>query len=131
MNLRHLLNLRIFLVFLSLAAFLFGTDSRAQFRYENVSLVRVVDGDTVRLQIEIEPGLVRASQSCRLLRVDAPELFQPGGKEAKAALENFLAGKKLAVQVKGRDAFGRFLVELWAGGENVSDWILSSRKPPA
>jgi endonuclease YncB( thermonuclease family) len=138
-----------------------GSAQQPIVRYERVELVRVVDGDTVRLNVEIEPGLWRRDVRCRLARVNMPELSKEPhqaaskerarplgvakeapveagpvsaegsarragpGEEAKAALEEFLRGKKLRVEIgrRGRDKYGRWLIELFADGENVSDWI--------
>lgn len=93
-------------------------------QYRNVELVRVVDGDTVRVSVELEPGLWRKDQSCRLLRVDAPERGTQEGKAAAGALTEFLSAKQLRVEPHGRDRWGRWLVEIWADDENVSDWLL-------
>ena len=42
----------------------------------------------------------------RLWGIDAPELNQPWGKAAKAALEEFLRKRELSITVKGK-SFGR------------------------
>ena len=113
--------------------------------YSDVQLVRVVDGDTVRLDLHVAPDLWYKNVSCRLLRIDAPEMRTAGGAEARRGLIQFLQGKKLAATVKGKDRFGRFLIELFvqeppvaspsaplrAGAPgsdaiNVSDWLVRS-----
>ncbi len=97
----------------------------AQFLYRRAELVRVVDGDTVRLTLEIAPGQFLRNQSCRLLRIDAPEMRTELGPHSKRGLEEFLAGKKLEAEARARDRFGRLLIELTADGDNVSDWMVS------
>ena len=121
---------------LALAAFwalLLAVVAESQYRYDRVRLVRVVDGDTVRLDIETEPGRLARNKACRLLRMDAPEMGSAGGAEARAALEGFLRGKKLFVEVRGEDRGGRWLIELFVQSrdrdgavvsENVSDWMV-------
>lgn len=94
------------------------------FHYDHATLVRVVDGDTIRVDVEIEAGLVRKNVSCRLLRIDAPEMSTASGPIVKAALANFLYGKTLRIDYDKPDSFGRWLIELWADGQNVSDWLL-------
>jgi len=89
------------------------------------TLVRVVDGDTLRLTLDLGFYLRREDQSYRLLRINAPELNTDEGKAAKAALEAYLAGKSLLVQTQKADSFGRFLAEVYANGANVSDWLVS------
>ncbi len=50
--------------------------------------MQVVDGDT--LDVEHEDGTVN---KIRLANIDAPELAQEGGQEAKDALESLVQGK--------------------------------------
>lgn len=109
-------------------------------------LVRVVDGDTLHLEIETVPGAWQEF-TCRLRRVDAPELPTRAGKKAKAEVETLLLRSKwrltrnvesdrakreyvsaiLEVEAHGRDKYRRLLVELWADGKNVSDWLLEKK----
>jgi endonuclease YncB( thermonuclease family) len=89
-------------------------------RYESVQLVRVVDGDTLRLNVQVEPGLWRMDHPCRLLRFSAPERYTQKGKAATAALDALVRGRRLTVEVSGRDHFGRWLIELYAAADNVS-----------
>ena len=89
-------------------------------------LIRCVDGDTVILDIDLGFYEWRLGQSYRLLRIDAPEMNTPEGKEAKLELEKYLAGKTLIAQTQKSDNFGRFLVELYADGKNVSDYLVES-----
>ena len=89
-------------------------------------LVRCTDADTVRLIVDVGFNMTRREAAYRLLRVNAPELNTPEGKASKAALEAYLLGKKLTAQTFKSDAFGRYLVELTANGESVSDWLVSS-----
>lgn len=103
-----------------------GTQAVPAFHYDHVALVRVVDGDTVRLDAEIASGLLARNVSCRLLRISAPEMNMAEGTAAKAALAAFLAGKVLRVDYDKPDSFGRWLVELWADGQNASDWLVAN-----
>ncbi len=87
-------------------------------------LIRVVDADTVRLELDVGFHMRRQDQPYRLLRIDAPELSTQAGKDAKAALEQHLLGKMLVATTYKSDSFGRYLAELFADGENVSDWLV-------
>ena len=89
-------------------------------------LVRVVDGDTVLLDLDLGFHEWRIGQSYRLLRINAPEMNTVEGKAAKAALEKFLEGKVLVAATQKSDNFGRYLTELRANTDNVSDWLVSS-----
>lgn len=82
-------------------------------------VVRVVDGDTVRVLFEGK------EEPLRLIGVDAPELMnegkgnlrnQPGGFEAAAWLEAKLAGDpqvRLEFDTDLRDRYGRLLAYAW------------------
>jgi endonuclease YncB( thermonuclease family) len=53
------------------------------------ALIQVIDGDTLRLDIDL--GFhVRTQQDIRLLAVSAPERNQPGGEEATTWVEDWL-----------------------------------------
>lgn len=90
------------------------------------TLVRVVDADTLRLTLDLGFYIRRFDQPYRLLRINAPEMNTEAGKAAKGWLEVFLAEKPLTAQTQKSDSFGRFLIECWAGGENVSDALVSA-----
>ena len=94
-------------------------------------LVRVIDGDTVVLDLDLGFYQWRLGRSYRLARIDAPELNTELGKVARAAVDAFLVGESLLVksllaQTSKADNFGRFIVELLADGENVSDWLVAN-----
>ena len=88
-------------------------------------LLRVVDGDTVRLDLDLGFYQWRHDQSYRLLRINAPEMNTVEGGAAKIALEGFLTDKKLVAHTEKSDHFGRFLVDLSANEESVSDWLVA------
>jgi micrococcal nuclease len=82
-------------------------------------LVRVVDGDTVDLVIDLGFDTSR-KERFRLYGVDAPEMNTAEGKEAKAWLEDairplepiYVQTIQLSTKVK-RDKYGRFLAVLY------------------
>ncbi len=85
-------------------------------------LVRVVDGDTVRLRLR-PPGPVE--ESVRLLNIDTPERGRPGYRQASAALHALLARGPLRLEFETpgaprRDRYGRLLAYLFAGELNVN-----------
>jgi micrococcal nuclease len=76
--------------------------SRAEYRADKVYAKEVLDGDTFKLD---------SGETVRLAEVNAPELDECYGPEAKAALTKVLAGKPLRLirdEVDG-DKFGRYL----------------------
>lgn len=68
----------------------------AQVRY-------VVDGDSIWVRPESGGALVKL----RLDGIDAPEICQNGGAEARTALTELVRGQRLQVTVWAHDAYGR------------------------
>lgn len=89
-------------------------------------LVRVVDGDTVILDIDLGCHVWLHDQRCRLLGINAPESHtetKEAGNAATAWLRELLADAKellIRTHVDKSDSFGRILVELWADGHNIN-----------
>lgn len=86
---------------------------------------RVIDGDTV--EVEVDCGFsVRVEAAVRLLGVDAPELREPGGIEARAALSALVAEGagawplvvRTARRAEGGEArsFLRYVGQVWTVG---------------
>ena len=73
-------------------------------RYE---VVRIVDGDTLIVRVEGK------NERVRLRRLNAPELDEEGGQEAKEALERrFPAGSRVKIEIFARDKYGRIVAEI-------------------
>lgn len=90
-------------------------------------LVRVVDADTVVLDLDLGFYQWRLNRSYRLARINAPELSTPEGVAARAALvERLASASAFLVQTSRADSFDRWIVELYADGANVSDWLVAS-----
>lgn len=86
------------------------------------SLVQVVDGDTVDLDIDVGFYL-RARVRVRLMGVDAPEKRKATMLSARASelwLRERLQGQDLLVRTYKSDAFGRWLADLFIVGSSVS-----------
>lgn len=81
---------------------------------------RIVDGDTLVLQPE-----GKAPIDVRLRDMDAPEICQAHGPEAKKALEEFALGKKATLTPSGRDSFGRTVGFVTVDGQSVSKWMVA------
>ena len=99
------------------------------YTYEHVTLLRVVDGDTI--QVSIDVGFrFQTTQILRLLELDTPERGQAGFLEAKAKLQAVLQpwlGRLVVTTVK-QDSFGRWLAHVSVGGLDVSrlmrEWMV-------
>ncbi len=74
----------------------------------------VHDGDTIRVSNSAEELKIR------FCGIDAPEIDQPGGVEAREYLKKILddGGNKVKLDIVDTDRYGRKVAEVWAGGSN-------------
>lgn len=80
---------------------------------------KAVDGDTFHFMWPV-PG------TCRVARINAPELCEPGGKEAKDWLTMLMPQFRLLV-VLGRDKYGRTLADVQLkDGKLLSDAMVAA-----
>lgn len=76
-------------------------------------VIKVSDGDTIHLQY-IKPVTGKYEKvKIRLYSIDTPEMKQPGGKEAKHQLTEFIHGEIVKVRVVDIDRYGRYVGEIW------------------
>lgn len=88
-----------------------------------VSLLEVVDGDTIRVALDGDVETVR------LDGINAPEVGECFGKQAADFLEGLLAGGEIRLEQTpsdARDRFGRMLGFVTAGGERVNARMVAS-----
>lgn len=86
--------------------------SHTTHRYRVLAVRKVVDGDTVDLVLDVGFYL-SAALRFRLLGVDTPERGQPGGAEATAFVQAWLAEQPdLTAHTRKADSFGRWLVDV-------------------
>ena len=77
-----------------------------------------IDGDT----INVTPNWKWNDQSgsrVRLAGVDAPELHEPGGQQAKRKLLNLVYGKEVDLRNVQTLSYGRLVCDVYVGGSNV------------
>jgi endonuclease YncB( thermonuclease family) len=79
-------------------------------------VTRVTDGDS----LWVEPSAQGAPVELRLEGIDAPEICQAWGPEAKQALAELVLGKPVSVRTVGRDTHGRTLGTLYLGEQNIN-----------
>ena len=85
-------------------------------------LVRVVDGDTLVVALEVSPG-VFIEQKLRLRGLDCPEMSTPEGRVAKRFVEALLedSAGDLVIHTTKPDKYDRYLAEVFvptkSGGE--------------
>lgn len=76
----------------------------------------VSDGDT----LWVRPADGGAPRKVRVHGIDAPELCQAHGAEARSALQRELLGLAVRVQPLRHDDYGRLLARLWHADEDVA-----------
>ncbi len=76
---------------------------------------KVQDGDSLWLKPDDGPPIV-----VRLRDIDAPELCQAWGDEARRALADLALGKQALLRINGRDAHGRTLGSVMVDDVNLS-----------
>ena len=99
------------------------------YRYK-VDIVKVIDGDTVDVDIDLGFGMVYKKQRVRLKGIDTPESRTRNleekkfGLAAKAYLKEELTGEDAYTHIElvshDKGKFGRILGELFVGGSSCS-----------
>jgi len=91
------------------------------------AVLKVVDGDTVHLDVELGFD-VRRRDSFRLFGINAPEMSTPEGVAAKDWLiEALKPGLDMVTTHKDdREKFGRYLGTLWVKGKNLNEAMIEA-----
>lgn len=82
------------------------------YEYRHVVIERVIDGDTLALEIDLGNKL-HWRDSFRLNGIDTPERGQPGYTEAIDHLKRLLLMPLSRIETHKPDKYGRWLVDLW------------------
>jgi endonuclease YncB( thermonuclease family) len=77
--------------------------------------VHAVDGDTIRY----------GNERIRIRGLDAPELSESGGPEARQRLADLLRSGTISVIPHGQDVYGRTVADVFVNGQNVSEILVS------
>jgi micrococcal nuclease len=116
----------------------FGTEPPG---YERAHVSRVVDGDTIRVDIlEIVDGpgageaVVGENYPVRLIGIDTPESVKPGspvecfGRESSAALKALVEGSevRLVKDVENTDRYDRLLRYVYIGAEMANARLVAN-----
>jgi len=108
---------RLFLLpMLVLLASLLGGPGPAQAATLSGVVQRVVDGDSFYLDRPEQPPLL-----LRISNIDAPELCQPWGQEARAALQDLVLNQSVTVVTGSRDRQGRTWARVRVGALDVGE----------
>lgn len=95
------------------------------YRYK-VEVTRIVDGDTVDVNVDLGFGMVYRKQRVRMMGIDTPESRTRDleekfyGKQSKYHLENILKDKDIELLSHDKGKFGRILGELFVGSSAYS-----------
>ena len=95
------------------------------YRYK-VYVTRVVDGDTVDVDVDLGFSTILKKQRVRMMGIDTPESRTRNleekfyGKASKAHLESILAEGEVQLQSHGKGKFGRILGELFVEDSSYS-----------
>lgn len=84
-------------------------------RWQGV-VTHVTDGDS----LWVRPSAGGAPQRIRLHGIDAPEICQADGPEARAALQRLIEGRELQLQVLRVDDYGRPIARVTVQGVDVA-----------
>lgn len=85
-----------------------------------VTVVHVTDGDT--LWVQAAAGGERLQ--VRVQGIDAPEICQPWGEQARLALVQQLLHQPVVLDTRGRDDYGRLLARVHWSGQDVGAWLV-------
>lgn len=80
----------------------------------------VFDGDT----LWVRPSDGGRTRKLRIEGIDAPEICQEGGVAARDALRQRLSGRTVTVHEHRRDTYGRPLVDVALGNEDIAAWMV-------
>ncbi len=69
--------------------------------------VSVADGDTITVMADEVGGRENKKMKIRLYAIDCPEKKQEFGLKAKEFIENLILNKRVEIEVKGVDQYGR------------------------
>ena len=102
----------------------------------NATVVRIVDGDTIRLDIDLGFDIILKNQSVRLYKVDTPECRTRDLKEkaagllAKVVVQNLVAvGERVFIRTKldTKGKFGRLLgTIITADNLNINEHLIDN-----
>lgn len=94
--------------------------------YYKAEIVRVIDGDTLEVDIDLGFDRIRTRQKLRLLRVNTPERKTSDTWRAATEITSDIvfSSKTIVIQTVKKDSFGRWLSEVWCDGVNLNDILV-------
>jgi len=91
-------------------------------------VVRVIDGDTVVVHMEVVPGLIFHEAHVRVQGINAPEMNTVAGKNAKTVAEAWLpVNSIITITMEDTDKYGRMLGKItMSDGRIFGDLMIAS-----
>lgn len=97
------------------------------------TVVKVIDGDTLQLNIDLGFAITYNDQKVRLARINCPEVSTEEGLKVKEIVTNFLLNKTVIINTTKdtKDKYGRYLAEVNVvdnSGKiiNLNDYLLTN-----
>lgn len=98
-------------------------------REHQATCVRVIDGDTIVCQVDLDFNLV-ITLTFRLFGINAPETrgeSREDGLASKVALASLIEGKPVKLETANKqDKYGRYLAEVHFEETHVNSWLVKN-----
>jgi micrococcal nuclease len=85
------------------------------------TVTHVTDGDS----LWVRPAAGGPARQLRVQGIDAPEICQAWGREARDALAAQVLHRQVQVTSRGRDTYRRTLAQVSFGNQDVGAWMVS------
>jgi len=105
-------------ILISLPLVAFGADGRQPESIDNITVISVIDGDTIK---------INGGSVVRYIGIDTPERGEPLYREARERNRRLLEGGQIHLEIcrgEERDRYGRLLAWLYSDGKLINAAIL-------
>ncbi|MBZ7961544.1 thermonuclease family protein [Campylobacter molothri] len=121
LNLRSILSdpKKLLAILIFSLAIIFIQNYMAKMPSFKAKVVRVIDGDTIEILNSNKTSKVR------FFGIDAPEIKQNFGKEAKNNLNQILKNKEVEIFYKNKDIYGRIVAVVKLNNADINCWMVS------
>lgn len=95
------------------------------YEYRHVEVIRVLDGDTIELAIDVGNS-IKWTSKFRLHGIDTPERGQVNYREAIEFLKTLLSEGISKIETHKPDKYGRWLVDIWIPADDSGDYHVNT-----